>query len=183
MLLDEFRRHRSRHGDYQRVRLEIAANLVEHIGHRRRLHRQQHDVGAAHGRAIVGRHRDAQFFGQRIGALLVTHRGRDVRRRDQLLIEKGAQQRAAHLPCPQHRQPFVRKRIAHRANILGHFATPVNQTSDSPETGEAARGFTGGKSAPPVNFSHPTPARPVARRVCPLYLLKRIICKGLKDPI
>ena len=118
MLLDEFRGHRRRHRNHHCPGLHLAANLLQHFRHLHRLHRQQDHVRVVHRGAIVGPDAHAQLLGQLLGALGVPHRGRHVPRRHQLLIQKRAQQDAAHLPRAQHRQTFVRKRIAHRSNIL-----------------------------------------------------------------
>jgi len=60
-----------------------------------------------HRRSVVGPDAHAQFFAELLGAFDVPHRRSYVPRRHQLLIQKCAQQNAAHLPCAQYRQTLV----------------------------------------------------------------------------
>ncbi len=50
-----------------------------------------------HGSVVVGPNTHTQLFAKLLGALGVPHRGAHVARRHELLIQKCAQQNAAHL--------------------------------------------------------------------------------------
>src|SRR5712692_2925118 len=53
MLLDVAGRHRSRHGNHQRLLAQFRGNLLKHFADNLRLHAEQHAVRAVHRLAIL----------------------------------------------------------------------------------------------------------------------------------
>src|SRR5882724_4141481 len=109
MLLQIARRHRSSHGNNQRLLGDLWCNLLQHFRDDLWLHAQQYNVRTLDSLAILVANRDSEFLCKCGGLVAVLHGSRNIFRAKQSLLQVSAQQNSAQFARTKNGEFLIRE--------------------------------------------------------------------------